>query len=669
MLTQAILLGSITSTLVAPLMAAAIISATFLLPCKNDNFELFTYRTVRVFYVFLLLSSVTSLISFLFKGKDHGSILFTQIRISNEFAIALLIDFNLQTIIFLSTCALITAIITFFSHRYLHRDPGYRRFFIVISLFVFGMHLIILASTFDLIFAGWEIVGISSFLLIGYFWHRPKAIAAACRAYYIYRLTDLGLLISILLTHLFWHDADVLKDFLYSDISSVMQDIPLPSRWLLSMSILIPVLGKSAQFPFCFWLPKAMEGPTHSSAIFYGSLSIHVGVFLLIKTMPIWYLTDGFRYVLGAIGLLTALASTLFALVQSNIKGQIGYASIAQVGLMLVELALGFTTLAFVHMIGNAFLRCFQLLVSSSILSVHLQSQNMVRSLGQLRAFSLPNWLPSGLHSALYIFAINDGYLEETLKKIFITPVMSIANFCNKITQPMDILNDKDICDKEKYTFRSISPLIAILFIMAVTDALLRNYSYIRLGSLLMGLVLALAALGERRSSFRSFVLIIFANIFAYLSMVTDHQGFLYLMGLLTSSIMVVEVMYHIISRRSIPDLYNYHGLYQEFPLAGTILLMGLLGVTSFPFSSTFFGEDILLFKSLNLGWHYLLIMHSVFIISGWSTIRSYSLMMFGKRENYNKGISLDISKAGAVLRMATFAIGNIIAFWPAISH
>ena len=129
--------------------------------------------------------------------------------------------FDIYGLLFLATCNTITTLITFFSHRYLHRDPGYRRFFVTISLFAFGVNLIILAGAFDLIFMGWEMVGLSSFLLIGYFWHRPKAIAAACRAYYVYRITDLGLLISLLITHFFWHDASIFADFFNTNSHSI----------------------------------------------------------------------------------------------------------------------------------------------------------------------------------------------------------------------------------------------------------------------------------------------------------------------------------------------------------------------------------------------------------------------------------------------------------------
>lgn len=670
MLAQAILHTSITLALISPLFVALAICASFFAKNSQENFERLTYRLVRFSSTFMLSASVVGLISFGFAQMPYDVINYAQIHLIKGFLIPLRISFDLLSLIFLVTCHLIAAIITFFSHRYLHRDPGYRRFFITISLFVFGLNLIVLADSFDLIFAGWEIVGLSSFLLIGYFWHRPKAIQAACRTYYIYRITDLGLLISLLITHFIWHDLNIFRDFLSGDFSQALLQISTPWRWLLSVSILLPVLGKAAQFPFCFWLPKAMEGPTHSSAIFYGSLSIHVGIFLLLRTMPIWNHTPGFNYLLAGIGILTAISSTLFALVQSNIKGQIGYASIAQVGIMLIELALGFETLAFIHMIGNAFLRCFQLLVSSSILTTHLQMQTVVRSFGELRAFSLPQFFPKSFRASLYVFAINDGYFETILKKLFATPMNYLALFANAIlTGSLNNLTRvrfksmRQMMSSNETSLSAFSPMFVFLILGVIFDIVFRANEYIGIFSLLVALFLALGALGEQKHPQRALLFVIFGNLFAFLSMVLFKPGWIHVIGLLIASVIAVESLRYITTRRTVKDLKNYLGLYQQFPLAGTVFLVGLLGIASFPISSTFFGEDILLNLSLGSGLHYLLILQLIFILSGIALIRLYAIVMLGKRDNFVKDINLDMGRAAAFMRISFFVLGNVAAF------
>ena len=188
------------------------------------------------------------------------------------------------------------------------------------------------------------------------------------------------------------------------------------------MCILLPVIGKSAQFPLCFWLPKAMEGPTHSSAIFYGLLSIHVGIFLLLRTRPIWYFTPGFNYLLFGIGLTTAVCATLFALVQSNIKGQIGYASIAQVGLMLVELSLGLSTVVFDPPDRQCLFALFSAAGVRLILTTHLQLQNVVRTFGELRRFPCPIYFPNAFNQLFTFLPLMTDFLRLPSKQFSSNP-------------------------------------------------------------------------------------------------------------------------------------------------------------------------------------------------------------------------------------------------------
>lgn len=667
MLVKESLYSSVSLTLISPFITVLLVGLTFFFKTTIETHEKVTYRLVRFFYLLTLFSGILSLILWQFYDSSYGILNIASFRIDKDFSLELKLFFDFFSLIFLASSSLITSLIAFFSHRYLHRDPGYRRFFITISMFAFGINLVILAGTFDLIFAAWEIIGLSSFLLIGYFWHRPKAVAASCRAYYIYRICDLGMLASILITHFFWHDANIFSDFLRTDPNSILSHVPIASRWLLSLCILLPVLGKSAQFPFCFWLPKAMEGPTHSSAIFYGSLSIHAGIFLLIRTQPIWYFTPGFIYLLGFMGIITAISATLFAMVQSNIKGQIGYASIAQVGLMLVELSLNLPTLAFWHMIGNAFLRCFQLLVSSSILTTHLHMQNIIRTFGTLNRFSLPNLLPKQLQPSLYVFAINDGYFEHILTKLFINPTMKAAAFCNSLTgllaHSLRVFSSKNKTFVENTTtLRSFSPFFLVLIAVATAEFIFMSNQYIRFFSLLMALLLALSSLGEQKNAISALVFAYFGNIFAFLSISLRWSTMIYLIGLITSGFLAFEALEYMNSRRNIKNIKEYHGYFHQFPLAGSMFLIGILGMISFPLSSTFFGEDILLGLSLNAGFHYLFIFQFIFVITGISAIRIYSLVMLGKRDNYINA-SLDYSRTTTFLRIAIFVLGNSLAF------
>lgn len=673
MIATSILNSSVLLTLFTPLLVLILIAATYFFTTQLEIFERHTYILVRNAYVFTFFTSVVAFLSWFFSSAHHGTtVSLPSFHLSSYFKISLRLYYTWSNLAFLMSCMTINAVITLFSHRYLHRDPSYRRFFITISLFAFGINLIILAGNFDLIFAGWELVGLSSFLLIGYFWHRPKAVAAATSAYYIFRVCDFGLLASILITHFFWHDLSLFNDISNFDAHSVLSHVPITWRWILSLSILLPVLSKSAQFPFCYWLPKAMEGPTQSSAIFYGSLSIHVGVFLLIRTMPVWSHTPGFNYVLLVFGLMSAVSATLCAQVQSNIKGQIGYASIAQVGLMLVELSLGFPTIALFHMVGNAFLRCFQLLVSGSILTTHLHMQNVVRTFGELTRFSLTNIFLSRWRPSLYVFAMNEGYFEYALKKIFTTPVMLAAHICNRLinvhvprfVECVFFSSKEDVSvSSTGSTLKTFAPMLFALCLGVAIDVVFRSYEIVSLFSLIIALFLALAALGEKKRAMRALVLAVFGNIFAFLSVATSKAGLLYLIGLMVSALVAIEALRYVEVRRHIADVKNYLGLYQQFPLAGTMFLLGSLGVISFPVSSTFYGEDLLLSLSLNSGLHFIIFFQLIFILSGIAMIRTYSHVMLGRRDNAMKEINLDFTPAQMCVRMIFFVGGNVLAF------
>lgn len=123
----------------------------------------------------------------------------------------------------------------------------------------------------------------------------------------------------------------------------------------ISIMILMSAAAKSAQFPFTSWLPRAMEGPTPSSAIFYGSLSVHIGVFLMLRTFPFWEAQTSVRVLIVLMGLVTAILSSFTSRVQSSVKSQIAYSSVAQIGIIFIEVALGYTNLALIHFAGNAF--------------------------------------------------------------------------------------------------------------------------------------------------------------------------------------------------------------------------------------------------------------------------------------------------------------------------
>ena len=237
----------------------------------------------------------------------------------------------------------------------MHRDGGFKRFFCTLLLFFLGYNLVVFGGNFETLFIGWEILGFCSFLLISFYRDRYLPVKNALKVISVYRLGDVCLMLAMWLAHHLFHqnitfnqlnDPGFLNGYLVSQEGLFI---------FISVMVLIAAAAKSAMLPFSSWLPRAMEGPTTSSAVFYGSLSLHLGAFLLIRTYPIWENLPGIKIALIVLGIATSLIATAIARVQSTVKTQIAYASITQVGLIFVEVALGFHTLALIHFAGNSF--------------------------------------------------------------------------------------------------------------------------------------------------------------------------------------------------------------------------------------------------------------------------------------------------------------------------
>lgn len=300
-------------------------------------------------------------------------------------------------------CGLIAA----FSSRYLHQDPGFHRFYLLLLLFSMGVAAIATAAGLDLLFAGWELVGLTSALLIAYFNRREGPSRHGLRAYAVYRVTDIGLLAALVAVH------HVVGSVSFTAIAAGSPELLL----LPAAFIVLGAMGKGAMVPFTGWLPRAMEGPTPSSAIFYGALSIHASPFLLLRIQSTLESLPALQIAVFAIGATTLLHAAMVGRVQTDIKTSLGYASVAQVGLMWMEVALGWTTLAWIHLGGHALLRTWQLLRAPSLLH---DRHHLARVYGASVAPSgkgLASALPKPLAARLYRLSMERWYLDELLTR------------------------------------------------------------------------------------------------------------------------------------------------------------------------------------------------------------------------------------------------------------
>lgn len=257
-----------------------------------------------------------------------------------------------------------SALVARFSRAYLHREPGFARFFALLCLFQAAWALMCLSSEAPLTYAGWEGVGLCSALLIGYFYERPEAAAAGARAFATNRVGDAGFLLGLLLA------LDWLGGARWTTIAAGASGLSVASAAAVAGCFLLAAMVKGGVLPFSSWLGRAMEGPTPSSALFYGAVAVNGGVLLLLRVQPLLEIGTPAAAVAVVAGLGTALYGLAVGLAQPDIKSRLVFSSMAQLGLVLCWCGLGFERLALVHAIGHGVLRGWQLLRAPSVVAL-----------------------------------------------------------------------------------------------------------------------------------------------------------------------------------------------------------------------------------------------------------------------------------------------------------
>lgn len=318
-----------------------------------------------------------------------------------------------------------------FGTRYMHREPGFNRFFTFFAMFVAGMVITSLAGTIETLFAGWELVGLSSALLVAFFHERPAPVKNGLRVWIVYRVSDAALLMAALAMHHLKGEGDFYK---------LLGDSPWPGGHALvsehqalvvGLLLLLAAAGKSALVPFSGWLPRAMEGPTPSSAVFYGALSVHLGAFLMLRVGPILNQSWPLCAVVVTIGVLTAVFAAFAGRVQTDIKGALSFASLTQVGIIVAEIGLGLRYVALIHIIGHACLRTLQFLRAPSLLYDYRAMENAIGARLPRLSGSWERMIPPRLSAWFYRLALEKGYLDAWLADYLVAPFLVALRWCD----------------------------------------------------------------------------------------------------------------------------------------------------------------------------------------------------------------------------------------------
>lgn len=342
-------------------------------------------------------------------------------------------EFDRLSVPFVILTFLLCGTIGAFCAKYMHRERGFNRFFVFYSLFVLGMITTSLAGTIETLFTGWELVGLSSALLVAFYHERLSPVQNGLRVWSVYRLSDAALLLASVAMHHLTGEGDfdhLVRVGHWPEGTTLLAE---PQCLTVGLLLLLAAMGKSAMVPFSGWLPRAMEGPTPSSAVFYGALSVHLGAFLLLRVSPLLDRSPTLSAVIVVVGLGTAIFGAFAARVQTDIKCALSFASLTQVGIIFAEIGCGLRYLALIHILGHACLRTLQFLRAPTLLHDYRTLENAIGERLPTRTSLLERRFSDTAHLWLYRLALQRGYLDACLSDYIVAPVLRVFRGCDAL--------------------------------------------------------------------------------------------------------------------------------------------------------------------------------------------------------------------------------------------
>ncbi|MBZ0255315.1 NADH-quinone oxidoreductase subunit L [bacterium] len=283
------------------------------------------------------------------------------------------------TCVMLIVVGLVSTLVHFYSIGYMHGEPLYHRFYAYLSLFTFSMYLLVLCDNLFVLYIAWELVGVSSYLLIGYYYEKHSAANACIKAFLTTRVGDVFMFAGILII------AMTVGVFNYRELFEAVAHGKLEGVMLTIASVCLfgGAVGKSAQFPLHIWLPDAMEGPTPVSALIHAATMVAAGVYMVGRLFPMFSMSPDAMLVIAYIGLITAVFAATIAITQNDIKRVLAYSTISQLGYMITGLGVGAYTAGLYHLMTHAFFKALLFLCSGSV--IHAAHTQDMREMGGLR--------------------------------------------------------------------------------------------------------------------------------------------------------------------------------------------------------------------------------------------------------------------------------------------
>ncbi|TPM38570.1 NADH-quinone oxidoreductase subunit L [Mesorhizobium sp. B2-3-4] len=351
---------------------------------------------------FLVISAVLSWVAFFSVGFGHGEVFTVPVLHwiqSGGLDVSWALRIDTLTVVMLVVVNTVSALVHIYSIGYMHHDPNRPRFFAYLSLFTFAMLMLVTADNLVQMFFGWEGVGLASYLLIGFWYKKPSANAAAIKAFVVNRVGDFGFALGIFGVFVLFGSVNLGTIFANAATFIPAEGAPQGAAVLtflghaldkqaamtvVCLLLFMGAMGKSAQVPLHTWLPDAMEGPTPVSALIHAATMVTAGVFMLARLSPLFELSHSALTVVTFIGAFTAFFAATVGLVQNDIKRVIAYSTCSQLGYMFVALGVGAYGAAIFHLFTHAFFKALLFLGSGSVIHAVSDEQDM-RKMGGLR--------------------------------------------------------------------------------------------------------------------------------------------------------------------------------------------------------------------------------------------------------------------------------------------
>jgi NADH-quinone oxidoreductase subunit L len=340
----------------------------------------------------LFVSAALSWVAFFSVGFGSGA---TRVQVAQWMASGdLVVDwaFRIDTLtaVMLVVVNSVSALVHLYSIGYMHEDPHRPRFFAYLSLFTFAMLMLVTADNLVQMFFGWEGVGLASYLLIGFWYHKESANAAAMKAFIVNRVGDFGFALGIFLVFVLFNSVAFDQIFPRAGEFANNRFLFLGIEWnaltLACLLLFMGAMGKSAQFLLHTWLPDAMEGPTPVSALIHAATMVTAGVFMVARLSPLFEYAPAALSVVIVVGAITAFFAATVGLVQNDIKRVIAYSTCSQLGYMFVALGVGAYSVGIFHLFTHAFFKALLFLGAGSVIHAMHHEQD-IRNMGSLRRY------------------------------------------------------------------------------------------------------------------------------------------------------------------------------------------------------------------------------------------------------------------------------------------